>query len=106
MSEKPDGFLLFGQSGHSERAFDGGLAFPGRVMVPDYVDPDTGQTLTWRGEERNGMSLRDYAAIHALARIPYDPRTPHAKQAAEAYRMANAMMEERAKWDLIQEARK
>lgn len=44
-----------------------------------------------------GMSLRDYAAIHALARIPYDPQTPHAKQAAEAYRMADAMLEERDK---------
>lgn len=77
---------------------DGGPAFPVEpqgAWLPDCSDPDGAPMREFPGHP--GMSLRDYAAIHALGRIPYDPQTPHAKQAAEAYRMADAMLEERDK---------
>lgn len=62
---------------------DGGPAFPAH---PEHYDNDT-----------TGMTLRDWFAGQNLLRLKYDLNKSYAETAAEAYRMADAMLEERMK---------
>lgn len=73
---------------------DGGPAFCHKVASEDA----NGRPLrTYETEIDNGMSLRDWFAGQALLRLKYDVVRPYAETAAEAYRMADAMIAERNK---------
>lgn len=83
----------------SETAKDGGFAFPGS-NVTGYVSHLNGGPSEPIYAQHEGMSLRDWFAGQALAGLAHAaPHTeyPLPEIATDAYRLADAMLEERAK---------
>ena len=78
---------------------NGGPAFPGERLTYNTMGHPTGERAPVPG-----MSMRDYFAAKAVAGFMYmaahgmhTKATDHAGAAAEAYRLADAMIKERAK---------
>ncbi len=77
---------------------DGGAAFPAKFRL---VPPARSGYPSYTIEGDDGMSIRDYAAIKfatALAgRLGYRPQSASQEVARDAYRLADAMLQERSK---------
>ena len=75
----------------------GGPAFPSIAPEFDGLDSDGGER--WENGPQGGMTLRDYFAGQWLATIAIGPGTAvtPAQIATDCYRMADAMLAERAK---------